>query len=95
MIHLKLLEKQEQTKHKSSRLKEVIKIRVLVAHTCDPSYLGGRDQEDCCLKPAQTNSSRDPILKKPITTPPNTQRKQADGVPQHVGPEFKSQYHNK
>jgi hypothetical protein len=22
----------------------------LVAHTCNPSYLGGRDQEDCGLK---------------------------------------------
>jgi hypothetical protein len=27
----------------------------------------GRDQEDCGSKPAQANSLRDPILKKPIT----------------------------
>jgi hypothetical protein len=33
----------------------------LVAHACDPSYSGGRDQEDCCSKPAWANSSRDPI----------------------------------
>jgi hypothetical protein len=36
-----------------------------VAHTCNPSY-SGRDQEDLGLKPAWANSSRDPILKKPI-----------------------------
>jgi hypothetical protein len=40
---------------------------MLVAHTYNPNYLGGRDQEDCGSKPAQANSSQDPILKKPIT----------------------------
>jgi hypothetical protein len=35
-----------------------------VAHTCNPSYSGGIDQEDCGLKPAQTNSSMRPYLKK-------------------------------
>jgi hypothetical protein len=39
----------------------------MVAHTCNPSYSGDRDQEDHGLKPAQENSSQDPILKKPIT----------------------------
>jgi hypothetical protein len=29
----------------------------LVAHTGNPSYSGGRDQEDHGLKPAQANSS--------------------------------------
>jgi hypothetical protein len=24
--------------------------QMLVAHTCNPSYSGGRDQEDCSLK---------------------------------------------
>jgi hypothetical protein len=43
-----------------------IEYRALVAHACDPSYSGGRDQEDCSPKPAQANSSRDLILKKPI-----------------------------
>jgi hypothetical protein len=37
---------------------------VLVAHTCNPTYSGGRDQEDCGSKPAQANRSQDPILKK-------------------------------
>jgi hypothetical protein len=35
--------------------------QVPVAHTCNPSYSGGRDQEDWVLKPDQANSSRDPI----------------------------------
>jgi hypothetical protein len=38
-----------------------------VAHTCNPSSSGGRDQEDHDLKPAWAYSSRDPILKKTIT----------------------------
>jgi hypothetical protein len=29
----------------------------LVAHTCNPSYSGGRDQEDLGSKPAQANTS--------------------------------------
>jgi hypothetical protein len=37
----------------------------VVAHTCNPSYSGGRDQENPGSKPAQANSSRDPILKIP------------------------------
>jgi hypothetical protein len=39
---------------------------VPVAHACNPSYSGGRDQEDLGLKPAQANSSWDPISRKPI-----------------------------
>jgi hypothetical protein len=38
-----------------------------VAHAYNPSYSGGRDQEDHDSKPAQSNSARDPISKKPIT----------------------------
>jgi hypothetical protein len=38
---------------------------VQVALACNPSYSGGRDQEDCGLKPPQANSSRDPISKIP------------------------------
>jgi hypothetical protein len=34
---------------------------VLVAHACNPSYSGGRDQENHGSKPAQGNSSQDPI----------------------------------
>jgi hypothetical protein len=35
-----------------------------VAHAYDPSNSGGRDQEDCSLKPVQENSSQDPISTK-------------------------------
>jgi hypothetical protein len=28
---------------------------VSMAHTCNPTYLGGRDQEDCVLKPTWVN----------------------------------------
>jgi hypothetical protein len=38
-----------------------------VAHAYKPSYLGGRDQEDPSSKPAQADSSQDPILKIPNT----------------------------
>jgi hypothetical protein len=59
-----------------------------VTYTCNPSYLGGRDQEDCSSKLAQANSSQDPISKIPNT-------KRAGGVAQGVGPEFKHQCHKK
>jgi hypothetical protein len=35
-------------------------------NACNPSYSGGRDQEDCGLKPALANSLLDSISKKPI-----------------------------
>jgi hypothetical protein len=35
-----------------------------MTHACNPSYSGGRDQEDHGLKPALANSLQDPILKK-------------------------------
>jgi hypothetical protein len=35
-----------------------------VAHTCNPSYSGGRDQEDRYSKPAWAKSLRDSISKK-------------------------------
>jgi hypothetical protein len=31
-----------------------------VAHTCNPSYSGGRDQEDHSSKPVQANSLQNP-----------------------------------
>jgi hypothetical protein len=49
-----------------------------VAHACNLSYSVGRDQEDHGSKPAQANSSRDPISKKPFT-------KTAGAVAQGVG----------
>jgi hypothetical protein len=60
-----------------------------VTHACNPSYSGGRDQEDHGSKPAWANSSQDPVSKKPIT------KKRAGGVAQGGGPEFKPQYHEK
>jgi hypothetical protein len=41
--------------------------RVWMTHAYNPSYSGGRDQEDHSSKPAWTNSSQDPISKKLIT----------------------------
>jgi hypothetical protein len=38
-----------------------------VAHACNPSYLGSRDQEDFGLRPVQENSSGDLISKIPNT----------------------------
>jgi hypothetical protein len=38
-----------------------------LAHACNPSYSGGRDQEDCGSKPAWANSSARPYLKKSFT----------------------------
>jgi hypothetical protein len=40
---------------------------VLVAHTCNSSYSGGRNQKDHGSKPTRANSSWDPISKIPIT----------------------------
>jgi hypothetical protein len=36
-----------------------------VAYTCNPSYSGGKDQEDHDLKPAWANSLWNPVLKIP------------------------------
>jgi hypothetical protein len=38
-----------------------------VAHACNPSYSGGRYQEDQVSKSAQANSLEDPISKKLFT----------------------------
>jgi hypothetical protein len=57
----------------------------LVAHTCNPSYSGGRDQEVRDSKPSQANSSRDPIVKKTLH--------KRGGVAQGEGSELKPQYH--
>jgi hypothetical protein len=41
--------------------------QALVAQACNPSYSGGRDQEDCGSKPAWANSSVRPFFEKPFT----------------------------
>jgi hypothetical protein len=62
--------------------------RALVAYTCNPSYSGGRAQEDCGLKSALANSLWDPISKKKKKS-----HERAGGMAQGVGLEFKLQYH--
>jgi hypothetical protein len=53
-----------------------------VAHVCNPSYTGGRDQEDLGLKPAQANRVE--------TLSRQNHEKRAGGVAQVcIGPEFK------
>jgi hypothetical protein len=59
-----------------------------VTHACNPSYSGGRDQEDRCSKPAWANSSQDPTLKNPS-------KNRAGGMAQGEGPEFNPQYRKK
>jgi hypothetical protein len=63
-----------------------------MGHTCNPSYSGGRDQEEHISKSAHAISSRDPISKKPITI---KVKGGVGGVAQDVDPEFKPQYHQK
>jgi hypothetical protein len=60
-----------------------------VARTFNPNYSGGRDQEDQVLKPAHANSSQDHLWKNP------SQKNEVGGVAQGIGPEFKTQHHNK
>jgi hypothetical protein len=57
-----------------------------VAHTCNPNYSGGRDQEDRGSNPAQANSSVRPYLKKTL------QKKGLVEWLKVVDPEFKPQY---
>jgi hypothetical protein len=49
--------------------------QVLVAHICNPSYSGGRAQENHSLKPAPANSSRDTISKEKKKTHKQKQHK--------------------
>jgi hypothetical protein len=56
-----------------------------VAHTCNPSYSGGRNQEESGLKAPWENTLR-PYLKKKIL-----HKKRAGGVSQGIGPEFMPQ----
>jgi hypothetical protein len=55
---------------------------VPVVHNCNPSYPGGRDQEDHSLKPAQ-----DLVWKK------THHRKGLVEQPKVLSPKFKAQYH--
>jgi hypothetical protein len=58
-----------------------------VAHTYNPSYSGGRDQEDHGSKPVRANSSQH-YLEKIL----HTHKKKVGRVAQGISPEFKPQY---
>jgi hypothetical protein len=60
----------------------------LVAHTCNPTYSGGRDHDDLSSKPSRQ------IVPETLSQK-NHSQKRAGGVAQGVDPEFKSQYHKK
>jgi hypothetical protein len=59
-----------------------------VAHTCNPSYSRGRDQEDHGSNPAPSKEFSRPYLK-------NLSQKRSGGVAQVVGRKFKPQYQKK
>jgi hypothetical protein len=62
---LRWTERKNKVKERATDLhttKEIAGWR-LVAHTCNPQYSGGRDQEGYGSRPAPTNSSREPISK--------------------------------
>jgi hypothetical protein len=47
-------------------IKKITKSQAPVAHSCNSSYSGSKDQEDRSLKPAQANSSVRPYLKNTL-----------------------------
>jgi hypothetical protein len=65
--------------------------RALVAHIYNPSYSGGREQEDFGSKPAQVpwQIVHETYLEK------HPSQKRAGRVAQGESPEFKTQYHKK
>jgi hypothetical protein len=59
--------------------------RVPAAHACNPSYSGGRDQENRSSKQAWADTSQDPILKKPVLQKKKKKRgKKIHGCPNSV-----------
>jgi hypothetical protein len=75
-------------KNTTDKNQESILSWVPVVHACNPSYSGGRDQEDHGLKPVQQIVHKILSQKNPI-------QKRAGRVAQDVGPEFKPQYGKK
>jgi hypothetical protein len=57
-----------------------------VVHICNPSYSGGRDQEDCGSNPAGQIVHKTLSQKKKKKS-----QKRANGLVQGVSPEFKPQ----
>jgi hypothetical protein len=68
-------------------IKDTHKGQVPVAHFCNPSYSGGRDQEDL-----GSVSTWGEIVLETLSRE-NPSQKRADGLTKGVGPEFKPQYH--
>jgi hypothetical protein len=60
-----------------------------MAHACNPSYSGCRNQQDHGSKLPQANGSVRPYLEKKI------HKNRTGRVAQDEGPEFKPQYHTK
>jgi hypothetical protein len=65
-----------------------------MAHTCKPSYSGGRNEEDTVLSQPPANSSWDPISKH-THQKKKEEKKEAGLEAQGTGPEVKPQYHKK
>jgi hypothetical protein len=59
-----------------------------VAHTCNPSYSGGRDQENC-------SSSQPGEIAHETLSQKTLHKNRTAGVAQGEGPEFEPQYHKK
>jgi hypothetical protein len=63
-----MLKGKQQKIFNSGKIRNIISEVVIgqewVAHACNPSYSGSRDQEDHRSKLAQANSWRDPSQKK-------------------------------
>jgi hypothetical protein len=66
--------------------KKLLSRQAPVAHTCNPNYSGGRDQENRGIKSLLGKQFLRPKLEK------THHNKRAGGVAQGVGPEFKTQY---
>jgi hypothetical protein len=58
-----------------------------MAHACNPSYSGGRDQDHSWSQPRQ-------IVQETLSRK-NPTEKRVSGVAQDVGPEFRPQYYKK
>jgi hypothetical protein len=63
-------------------------LQLVVAHACNSSYSGGRDQEDRSSKP---NVFHRQIVFETLSQK-NPSQKRAGGVAQGVGSEFRPQY---
>jgi hypothetical protein len=68
-------------------LKDILR-QAPVAHAWNPSYSGGRDQEDHDSKPVQAN-----IIVPQDLSQKNTLQKRAGRVAEGVGPQFNPQLH--